>query len=52
MSYHAACNFTDMVILTNRNITKQVYGKFQRGLYNASKIRNERCSTYRLKKAA
>ena len=35
---------------SNRNITKQVYGKFRRELYNASKIRNERCSTYRLKK--
>ena len=34
---------------TNRNITKQVYGKFLRQLYIASKIRNERCSTYRLK---
>lgn len=34
---------------TNRNITKQDYGKFRGELYIASKIRKERRSTYRLK---
>jgi len=34
---------------TNRNITKQVYGKFRGELCIANKIRKERRSTYRLK---